>query len=79
MTPGHYSDDLPHFPQQDPPSTTERRDDRSKLQQDIDAFLAQGGTISEHGIESGVHYPIRQTKKALVNFLKRRSFRRNKG
>lgn len=73
----HYSDDLPRLKRAEAVPTAQKTQERSKLQEDIDAYLAAGGEITQCGTQSGVHYPIRQTKKALVNFLKRRSFERH--
>jgi hypothetical protein len=71
-----YSDDLRHFPKNDPVPKSGRMDARSKLQADIDDYLASGGQITEHGIEPGVNYPIRRTRAAQINFVRRRTWNR---
>ncbi len=75
---GNYSDDLIHFTKHDPVPTGGKVRERSKLEQDIEAFLANGGQITEHGTESGVHYPIRRTRAAQINLLKRLDYGRRK-
>ena len=73
---GPYSDDLRHFPKHDPAPIAEKTGARLKLHQDIDDYLAHGGVITEHGTESGVHYPKHRTRIAQINFIKDRAYTR---
>ena len=72
----HISDDLIHFPKLDPSPIGEKTEERSKLQQDIEAFLAGGGEIIKIDTTVCVHYPMRRTRTAQINFLRDRAFAR---
>ena len=52
---------------------------KKTTKQTVEEFLASGGAIEvvEPGA-TGVHYPIRRSRKAQVNFLKRRDWDRAK-
>ena len=71
------SPSLRHFPDHDPPPGKDK--ERSKLEQDIEAYLNNGGEISQHDMtESGQAYPVRRSRKAQINFLRKRDYRRSK-
>lgn len=69
---------LMHFPEHDPPGSTEKDMQRSELQRHIAEYLANGGVITDVGADSGMHYPPRRTRRAQINFIKRWDYGKRK-
>lgn len=69
---------LRHFPERDPAGTTEKARMRSELERHVGEYLAAGGEIKDVGNQSGVEYPVRRTRRAQINFLRKKDFGRTK-
>ncbi len=73
------SDSMIRLGKVDMPSLSTRDAERRKLAARVDEYLAKGGVIQQ--VENGasaIHYPVRQSRKAAINFMKRRDFNRPK-
>lgn len=73
------SDKLLHFTSDDPPPLSKEQE-RKTLAQHIDEYLAKGGKITEVPPDESAerHYPIKRTRKAQINFIRNRDYRRGK-
>lgn len=73
------SDSLIRLGKQEMPSLSSKEAERLTLSARVNAFLAGGGVIKQ--VETGasaIHYPVKQSRKSTINFLKRRDFNRSK-
>jgi hypothetical protein len=72
------SDELIRFSKRMEPDTSRRDAEHKTLADQVAEYLAQGGAIQQ--IDNGVcvdhHYPIRRTREAQINFVRRKTWLR---
>lgn len=73
------SRDLRYFTSTDPPPLSKEQE-RKTLAEQVDEYLAKGGTITEIPAGEGAerHYPIKRSRKAQINFIRNRDYSRRK-
>lgn len=66
--------DLPHFPEHDPPSSSEKESMREKIARQIQEYLANGKVIHkvDHTANKTWGEPIKRTRKEQIQTMKRK-------
>ena len=74
------SDKLRHFPELDPKPNGENSALRAQIQQQVNDYLMGGGEITaiDSGDSAELHYPVKRTRQAQIDFIRRRDFIRRK-
>lgn len=72
---------LIRFPDEDEPFPKDKALQRELIEQQVQAYLAKGGVIEivDPKESAAKHYPIRPTRRVLVNFLRRKSYLNHRG
>jgi len=71
-----YSDKLRHFPSTDPPTPSVNHAERERIQSQVQAFLDGGGAITMLTDKDYTPHRINLKRKELVNYLKKKYYKR---